>query len=199
MYKLNYLKNKNQKMVKMSDVNKDIGMRIRELRELSDITTEEIAKELDVDEETYISYENGIIDIPASFLYQIAQIFKVDLALILTGEETRMTYFDVTRADKGFAVDRRKEYKYENLCKKFVHKKAEMFIVTVDPKEDAIPSLNSHAGQEFNYILEGTVKIFIKDNEIILNEGDSIFFDATCEHAMIALNDEKAKFLAVIM
>ena len=31
-------------MVKMSDVNKDIGMRIRELRELSDITTEEIAK-----------------------------------------------------------------------------------------------------------------------------------------------------------
>ena len=186
-------------MVKMSDVNKDIGMRIRELRELSDITTEEIAKELDVDEETYISYENGIIDIPASFLYQIAQIFNVDLALILTGEENRMTYFDVTRADKGFAVDRRKEYKYENLCKKFVHKKAEMFIVTVDPKEDAIPSLNSHAGQEFNYILEGTVKIFIKDNEIILNEGDSIFFDATCEHAMIALNDEKAKFLAVIM
>ena len=169
-------------MVKMSDVNKDIGMRIRELRELSDITTEEIAKELDVDEETYISYENGIIDIPASFLYQIAQIFNVDLALILTGEETRMTYFDVTRADKGFAVDRRKEYKYENLCKKF-----------------AIPSLNSHAGQEFNYILEGSVKIFIKDNEIILNEGDSIFFDATCEHAMIALNDEKAKFLAVIM
>ena len=38
----------------MSDVNKDIGARIRELRELSDITTEEIANELDVDEETYI-------------------------------------------------------------------------------------------------------------------------------------------------
>ena len=28
---------------------------------------------------------------------------------------------------------------------------------------------------------------------------NSIFFDATCEHAMVALNDEKAKFLAVIM
>ena len=47
----------------MSDVNKDIGMRIRELRELSDITTEEIAKELDVDEETYISYENLIFQL----------------------------------------------------------------------------------------------------------------------------------------
>ena len=119
--------------------------------------------------------------------------------MILTGEETRMNYFDVTRKGKGFIVDRKKEYQYENLCKHFIHKKAEMFIVTVDPKEDAIPSLNSHAGQEFNYILEGTVKIFIKDNEIILNEGDSIFFDATCKHAMVALNDEVAKFLAVIM
>ena len=147
----------------MNDVNKEIGARIRELRELSDITTEEIANELDVD------------------------------------EETRMNYFDVTRNGKGFVVDRKKEYRYENLCKHFVHKKAEMFIVTVDPKEDAIPSLNSHAGQEFNYVLQGSLKIFIKDNEIILNEGDSIFFDATCKHAMVALNDETAKFLAVIM
>ena len=159
----------------MTDINKDIGTRIKTLRDLSDITTEEIAKELDIDEETYISYEEGIIDIPASFIYQIAHILEVDLALILTGEETRMNYFDVTRAGKGFIVDRRK------------------------PKEDAKPSLNSHAGQEFNYILDGTVKIFIKDNEIILNEGDSIFFDATCKHAMIALDDKPAKFLAVIM
>ena len=183
----------------MTDINKDIGTRIKTLRDLSDITTEEIAKELDIDEETYISYEEGIIDIPASFIYQIAHILDVDLALILTGEETRMNYFDVTRAGKGFIVDRRKEYIHENLCNKFIHKKAEKFVVTVDPKEDAKPSLNSHAGQEFNYILDGTVKIFIKDNEIILNEGDSIFFDATCKHAMIALDDKPAKFLAVIM
>lgn len=183
----------------MSEVNKDIGARTKELRELSDITTEEIAKELEIDEKTYISYENGIIDIPASFLYQIANILHVDLALLLTGEETRMNFFDVTRANKGFAVERRKEYKYENLCKKFIHKKAEMFIVTVDPKKDAVPSLNAHAGQEFNYVLEGSLKLFVKDNEIILNEGDSIFFDATCKHAMIALNDKPAKFLAVIM
>jgi len=183
----------------MSEINKDIGTRIKELRELSDITTEEIAKELEIDEETYISYENGIIDIPASFLYQIAHILKVDLALILTGEETRMNYFDVTRAGKGFAVERRKEYKYENLCNKFIHKKAEMFIVTVDPKEDPVPSLNAHTGQEFNYVLEGSVKIYVKDNEIVLNEGDSIFFDATCKHAMVALENKPAKFLAVIM
>ncbi|WP_458403189.1 helix-turn-helix domain-containing protein [Methanobrevibacter sp.] len=183
----------------MNEYNKDIGNRIRDLRELSDITIKEIADELDIKQETYIQYENGEVDIPASFLYELANIFQVDLGLLLTGEETRMSIFDVTRASNGVSIDRRKEYTYENLCNRFIHKKAETFIVVVDPEKNPIPSLNSHPGQEFNYILEGTVKIYIYNNEIILNEGDSIFFDSTQKHAMVALNDKPAKFLAVIM
>ena len=183
----------------MNEYNKDIGNRIRELRELSDITIKEIAENLNITEETYIQYENGEIDIPASFLYELAHIFKVDLGLLLTGEESRMSIFDVTRADKGVSVDRRKEYTHENLCSNFIHKKAETFLVVVDPEKNPVPSLNSHPGQEFNYVLEGSLKIYIHNNEIILNEGDCIFFDSAHRHAMVALNDKPAKFLAVII
>lgn len=183
----------------MNEYNKNIGNRVKELRELSDITIQDFAEELDIDETMYKQYENGEVDIPASFLCEIANKFQVDLGLLLTGEETRMNIFDVTRADKGISVERRKEYKYENLCIKFIDKKAEIFIVTVDPKEDAVPSLNSHPGQEFNYVLEGSLKFYIHNNEITLNEGDSIFFDSSHRHAMVALNDKKAKFLAIIM
>ncbi|MBR2557135.1 MAG: cupin domain-containing protein [Methanobrevibacter sp.] len=183
----------------LNEYNKDIGNRIRELRELSDITIREIADDLNITEETYIQYEDGEIDIPASFLYELAHIFKVDLGLLLTGEESRMSIFDVTRANKGVSVDRSKEYTHENLCSKFINKKAETFLVVVDPKKNPTPSLNSHPGQEFNYVLEGSLKIYIHDNEIVLNEGDSIFFNSTHRHAMVALNDKPAKFLAVIM
>ncbi|WP_296878774.1 helix-turn-helix domain-containing protein [uncultured Methanobrevibacter sp.] len=183
----------------MNEYNKDIGKRIREMRELSDITVEEIAKDLNIKEETYIQYENAEVDIPASFLYELANIFKVDLGLLLTGEESRMSIFDVTRSNKGVSVNRRKEYTHENLCSNFINKKAETFLVEVDPEEDSVPSLNSHPGQEFNYVLEGSLKIYIHNNEIVLNEGDSIFFDSTHRHAMIALNDKPAKFLAVII
>ena len=110
-----------------------------------------------------------------------------------------MNIFDVTRANKGVSVDRSKEYTHENLCSKFIHKKAETFLVVVDPKKNPTPSLNSHPGQEFNYVLEGSLKIYIHNNEIILNEGDCIFFDSTHRHAMVALNDKPAKFLAVII
>ena len=183
----------------MNEYNKDIGNRIRELRELSDITIKEIAEKLNIDEEIYIQYENGDIDIPASFIYELANIFKVDLGLLLTGEESKMTIFDVTRANKGVSVDRSKEYTHENLCSNFIHKKAETFLVTVDPEKNPTPSLNSHPGQEFNYVLEGSLKIYIHNNEIILNEGDCIFFDSSHRHAMVALNDKPAKFLAMIM
>ena len=183
----------------MNEYNKDIGNRIKELRELSDITVQDIAQKLNIDAETYTQYETGEVDIPASFLYEIANIFQVDFSLLLTGEESRMSIFDITRAGKGVSIDRRKEYKYENLCSKFIHKKAETFYVTVDPKENTIPSLNSHPGQEFNYIIEGSVKIYIHNNEIILNEGDSIFFDSNHRHAMVALNDKPARFIAILM
>ncbi len=183
----------------MNEYNRDIGNRIRELRELSDITVKEIADGLNITEETYIQYENAEIDIPASFLYELAHIFKVDLGLLLTGEESRMNIFDITRANKGVSVDRSKEYTHENLCSNFIHKKAETFLVTVDPKNNPTPSLNSHPGQEFNYVLEGSLKIYIHNNEIILNEGDCIFFDSTHNHALIALNDKPAKLLAVII
>lgn len=181
------------------EYNKDIGKRIKELRELSDITISDLAEEMNIDKEIYEKYETGEVDIQASFLYELANKFQVDLGLLLTGEETRMNIFDVTRANQGVKVSRREEYEYENLCNKFINKKAEMFIVTVDPEEDAVPSLNTHPGQEFNYVLEGSLKIYIHNNEIVLNEGDSIMFDANHRHAMIALNDEKAKFLAIII
>ena len=183
----------------MNEYNKDIGNRIKELRELSDISLQDISEELNVDVKTYTQYESGEVDIPASLIYELANIFQVDLSLLLTGEESRMSIFDVTRADKGVSVDRRKEYTHENLCSNFIHKKAETFLVVVDPEKNPVPSLNSHPGQEFNYVLEGSLKIYIHNNEIILNEGDSIFFDSAHRHAMVALNDKPAKFLAVII
>ncbi|KZX13475.1 cupin domain protein [Methanobrevibacter filiformis] len=183
----------------MRENDKDIGSRVKELREISEISTKEIAIELNIDEKEYIAYEFGEKNIPASILYEIAQKFNVDMGLLLTGEETRMHIFSVTRKGEGASVERRSQYEYENLAEKFIHKKGEPFLVTVDPDDVEKPSNNTHPGQEFNYLLEGSLKIFINNNEIILHKGDSIFFDSSYKHSMKALNNEKAKFLAIIL
>ena len=184
----------------MQEKTKEIASRIRELRELSEISLEEMAESVQVPLDVYQSYENGAEDIPASILFEIAHKMQVDMATLLTGEEPRMNIFTVTRNGKGVSVQRRKQYKYQNLAEKFIHKKAEFFIVTVEPKSRGTkPETNSHPGQEFDYVLEGNLKVYIHNNEIILNEGDSIYFDSNYEHAMEALEGKNAKFLAVIM
>lgn len=183
----------------MKEEIKEIGERIKEFREVSDFTTSEMAEVCNIPEEEYITYENGEKDIPASVLYEIAHKFNVDMGLLLTGEETRMDVFTVTRRDQGVIIERRKQYKYENLVEKFINKKGEIFIVTVEPKDIDKPETNTHPGQEFNYVLEGSLVFYINENEITLNEGDSIFFDSNYKHAMKALNNKSAKFLAIMM
>ncbi|MGB9927792.1 MAG: helix-turn-helix domain-containing protein [Methanosarcina sp.] len=184
----------------MQEKIKEIATRVRELREISEIPTEDMAKYLEVSDETYQNYENGNEDIPASILFEIAHKLHVDMATLLTGEEPRMNIFTVTRNGKGVSVERRKQYKYQNLAEKFIHKKAEFFIVSVEPKpQGSKPETNSHPGQEFNYVLEGSLKVYIHNNEITLKEGDSIYFDSNYEHAMEALEGKPAKFLAVIL
>lgn len=184
----------------MQEKIKEIAARVRELRELSDLMVKDMAEYLHISDETYENYENGTEDIPASVLFEIAQKLRVDMAILLTGEEPRMNIFTVTRDGNGVSVERRKQYRYQNLAEKFIHKKAEFFIVSVEPKPNGNKSeTNSHPGQEFNYVLEGSLKVYIHNNEIVLNKGDSIYFDSTYEHAMEALEGKPAKFLAAII
>ncbi|HOT06927.1 MAG: Cupin domain protein [Methanosaeta sp. PtaB.Bin039] len=182
----------------MKEKIEDVGTRVKELRELSRVEPEEMAKYLRVPVETYKCYEEGKIDIPASVLFGIAQKFDVDMALLLTGDEPKMNIFTVTRSGEGSEVERRRQYKYQNLAPKFKHKKAEPFIVIVEPRKDR-PVEYSHPGQEFNYVMEGTLRVTIHGQEIVLEKGDSLFFDSSYKHAVESLNDRPAKMLAIVM
>ena len=183
----------------MQEKIREVANRIRELRESLEVSPEEMADHLKVTIGTYIEYERGEADIPASVLFGIAHRLNVDMAVLLTGEEPHMKYFTVTRKDKGVAVERRTQYRYQNLAANFIHKKAEPFLVTVEPKSPGKEAeMNAHPGQEFDYVIQGVLKIYIHGNELILREGDSIYLDSGCPHAMEAMENTPARFLAVI-
>lgn len=183
----------------MSEQIREIAARIKDLREISGISIEILAKELDIDIDTYLKYESGLIDIPVSFLYNLANKFNVELTAILSGDGPKLHTYSIVRKGKGKAVQRTQKYKYQSLAYNFANKKAEPFHVTVEPEDEGIPvHYNSHPGHEFNYVLEGTLKVVINGYEVVLNEGDSLYFDASISHGMKALNGKAAKFLAII-
>lgn len=184
----------------MQEQVKQIAERIRELREINQVELEVLAGELGLPIGLYRDYEGAAADIPVGVLYNIANYFQIELTSLLTGEEPRLRTYCLTRNGKGVSVERRKDYKYQSLAYNFIHKKAEPFLVTVKPEATETPvSFNSHPGQEFDYVLEGVLKVVLNGYEVILNQGDSLFYDSSIKHGMKAMNGQAAQFLAIVL
>jgi transcriptional regulator with XRE-family HTH domain len=184
----------------MTDQIRQIAERIKEIREISGISAETLANKIGISSDLYLRYESGNTDIPVGVVFNISEIFNVELSVMLGGNNPKLKIYGVVRKGKGLKLERRKQYKYESLAYNFIHKKAEPFMVTIDPdSEEKLLEFNSHPGQEFNYIVEGTMLSIIDGHEVILNEGDSIYFDSGYKHAMRAMNNQQVRFLAIVL
>lgn len=184
----------------MTENLEQIATRLKGLREIFDYSIQDVAGQIGVSEDFYQAVETGRVDIPVSVLYDVAHLFNVELTAILTGDAPRLHVYSLVKKGAGLSVDRNKPYKYQSLAYNFLHKKAEPFMVTVEPgDEPGEPYRNAHPGQEMNYVIEGSLKVVIDKHELILNEGDTLYFDASRPHGMMAQNGKPAKFIAVIV
>ena len=183
----------------MSDSMKQIAMRIEDLRESSDYTVEQMSEMLNVSAEEYRKYESGKADMSISFLVKLSELFRVDMTELLTGQAPRLNTLSVTRAGKGHLTDCHDQYVYKNLAYNFIHRKIEPMYVTVRPEDNKTLVPNSHDGQEFDYILSGTMHLVVGKNDIILNAGDSAYYDSRAPHAMEAVGGEPVHFLAIVI
>lgn len=184
----------------MNEQIRQIAERLAGLRDALDITPEEIAKVCNLTPEQYLLLESGTVDISVSTLHKISQTYGLELTTLMFGDEPKMSSYFITRKGKGITVERTKAYKYQSLAAGFAGRKADPFRVTVHPKPDEEPIfLNSHAGQEYNLVLSGRMLIQINNKELVLEEGDSIYFNSELPHGMKALDGEKVSFLAIIL
>ncbi len=183
----------------MSDVNKDIGARIKGIRELSDYTIEQLAEAINISAEKLLSFEKGESEIPVSIIHNISVELKISMTELLTGEEAKLSVYSVVRKDKGIGVDRRAAYDYKALAYNFANRKLDPYMITIPVKPENEPfSLNSHEGHEFHFCMEGSFEIHIDKHVITINEGDAIYFNSAYEHGMKALNGKPAKELVII-
>ena len=178
---------------------KQMAMRLRGLREDLEMSTGELAEKCGVTDAEIQRYESGEWDIPMNFVCNAAVVMGVEPLELFAGDTPTMNNYWLVRKGKGPVIERQKAYKYQALAMGFKHAKASPFIVTVDPKDEEHLHLNTHDDQEFNLILKGSILMNIDGKEIILNEGDSIYFDANHPHAVRALNGEPARFFAIII
>ena len=183
----------------MTEQLKEIAMRLKTLRQIMDVSEEELAEVCGVDLEEYRAYERGEKDFSFSFIYNAANRLGVDVVDLMSGDSPKLSNMCVVRKGKGFKINRRKAYDYQHIAYTFRNKKVEPFIVTVE--QDApgtVKQAHSHEGQEFDYVLEGYLKIVLGGNELLLGPGDSLYYDSSLAHAMYAVEGD-CRFIAVVI
>ena len=72
------------------------------------------------------------------------------------------------------------------------------FIVEIEPSKESDYKLSSHEGEEFIYVLEGTIEINYGKEVYQINKGDTIYLDSIVSHNVHAAKNQPAKILAVV-
>lgn len=177
----------------------NIGKNIRKLRTQAGFTLTSIAKKADLTKSTLSKIETGQTSPPISTLIRIARSMNVPIVDFFA-EENKEPAYVLTRKGQGQIVIQNGSqfgYSYEALALKKQHKYVEPFLLIINP--DDPPGQFHHNGQEFIYMLSGSMDFAVGKNQFRLKTGDSLFFDSKHLHKTHVVGKRPAKFLCIFI
>jgi len=185
-----------------TDKLKEVAKRIREMREICDITETDMAKKTEVSLEDYRAYENGELDFPFTFIHKCSLAFGIGITDLLEGQSAHLSSYTVTRKGQGQETAKEDGIEIQNLAPLFRKKIAEPYWVRYEYSEELQNKpihLTKHSGQEFDFVMSGRLKVQIGENVEYLSEGDSIYYNSSTPHGMIAVGGRDCLFVAVVL
>ena len=180
----------------------EVATRIREMRSVVGYSEARMAALTSISEEQYRRYETGAEDLPFSFIYSCARAFNMELTELLEGNNARLSSYTVTRRGKGQLTSKEDGIEISNMAPLFRKKVAEPYWVTYKYSQELQNKpihTSTHTGQEFDLVVSGSLKVKIGDHVTVLEEGDSIYYDSSTPHGMIATGGRDCTFCAVIL
>jgi quercetin dioxygenase-like cupin family protein len=169
-----------------------IGKKIKKARLAKKIAYDRLANETGFTIEYLKEIETGKVTPPVGTLLQIARALEIDSGALLKEDDTRMR-----RRIKAY-TKRTDNYAYTTLTPGAENKHLKAFLVTIDPMTDHKGVGYQHEGEEFNYVLSGSIEVVVGEHVNKLKEGDSLHFNSGIRHNLRNTGKEEAKLLVVI-
>ncbi len=180
----------------------EMAQRIKTLREIVGLSQEEMALKTGVSFEEYVACEEGKDDLNFAFLYKCAIALNVDVTDIIDGSSPRLAGYTLTRKGEGQEIQKAHGMTYYNLAPSFKNRIAEPLYVVFPYDENSQNKdieLTTHEGQECDIVISGALKVQVGDHVEILHEGDSIYYDSSKPHGMIAVENADCIFYAFVL
>lgn len=179
---------------------REIISKIQSLRKAKGVTLDQLASVTGLTKGYLSQIENSTKTPPFSTLDKIAYALGVDITYFFVNSEneqanSKITVVQPEERKRVAPGGLRRGYGYESLAYKRAGKNMEPYLITVDSRGRGS---FRHDGEEFLFILEGTLEFSFGGKKYILKPGCSLYFDSGVEHSGRALGDEKVKMLCII-
>ena len=178
----------------------DVGQRIRKIREEKGVTLEDLSRLTGFDVEFLSSLEKNEAQPQLGTVIKLSKALDSAFGRLVSGVGDRL--YSITRKSERRVISRstsktgkKQLYTYRSLAPDVKGRHMEALIVQleVDPDKE----ISVHDGEEFIFVLDGTVIFEIGDDKFELEAGDSVYYLSTTPHHIAAKN-EKATILAVL-
>ena len=177
----------------------NIGRALQRLRRSSDLTLSAVSSKTGVAVSTLSKIENNRSSPNFDVLTRLADGLGLDLITLLG--DSFYTFAPgartVNRAGEGVFYETPLG-RYEALSGEIAMKALQPSIIQVPTGRREPAAMSSHGGEEFLYVLRGTVRFHMDPySPTTLDAGDSVHFNSLMPHAVVAVGDEDAWVLAV--
>ncbi|HOM27994.1 MAG TPA: XRE family transcriptional regulator [Deltaproteobacteria bacterium] len=169
------------------------GARIRALRLEKGLSLEDLAGETGYPPELLGRVEDGLVAPPVALVLQLGRAFRVDIEQLAGETERRATQRRARSHKKRVA-----SYAYTPLTNPAPDKHLRAYLVSLEAHEDHKGVEYHHEGEEFIYVLEGSLVVRVGRNVTTLEKGSSIHFNSALHHTLSNPSDLKTELLVVI-
>ena len=177
-----------------------LGDRLRQLRKQNGWTLSQVSSMTALATSTLSKVENNQMSLTYDNLLKLAEGLQVDIAELFTSEEIRPITGrrTITRRGEG-RLEPTPNYDYRFLCTDLLRMRMVPIFVRVKMRSiEEFGELLRHSGEEFIYVLEGTIEVHTEFYEpVVLEAGESIYLDSTMGHAYISVGEGDASILGV--
>ena len=180
------------------------GKKIKEFREFRQITRDDLALKANLDKAQMKKIEEMGVMPSLGHLIKISRALGVRVGTFLDDQEYIGPVLVRKVEEKSFLSfstkdeTSREHLNFFSLAQDKTGRHMEPFIVEIEPSKESDYKLSSHEGEEFIYVLEGSIEINYGKDVYLLNNGDSIYIDSVVLHNVHAAGDKPAKILAVV-
>lgn len=176
-------------MNELKSENIDIGIQIRSLRMAHKKTIAELSEETGLSTGIISKIERNLVVPSVISLWKIAGVLGVSIGSFFEQEDKKSR--TVVRKSERKKIITQNSNAYYELLSPDLNRKIEFLMITIEPGQStSISEKLSHDGEECGIVIKGCVLVKLEEEEYLLNEGDSIYFDSSRKHIYMNVGDE---------